>query len=335
MNQPSFSSSDLLANDKFVAWVYYPNPELETYWQQWLDQNPLRVNELSQARELLLVLKTDKVSFPIREKEQLREKLSAHSQGRTISYDRHPPKQYLIKWRPIGIAASLLVGVLLALVLLRPNSKSEIIIATQYGETRELTLPDGTEVLLNANSSIRYSAHEVPREVWLEGEAYFQVVKQKDAYTEQLEDFKVHTPNLTVRVLGTRFVVDSRKEQVVLDEGKVEVQPREDDQTNLSLSPGEMVTLNQQTKQLQLKQVNPYEYIAWKDNQLIFHETPLYEIAQLLQDRYGYQVEFKNQDIRLETFNGTFPADDLEVLFHTLKKSISLEIHEKKILINE
>ena len=196
-------------------------------------------------------------------------------------------------------------------------------------------MPDGTEVFLNANSTLRYSTEAIPREVWIEGEAYFQVVKQKNGLTQDLDDIKVHTQNLTVRVLGTRFVVDSRKEQVVLDEGKVEVHPRSNDQTNLSLVPGEMAVLNQETKQIKVSQVNPYEYIAWKDNQLIFNETPLYEIAQLLQDRYGYEVKFKPPATRLETFNGTFPANDLQVLFQTLEKSISLEINEKTMLINE
>ena len=141
-------------------------------------------------------------------------------------------------WRPIGIAASVLLVALLIGFLLRNSVPDETVVATQYGETQEFTLPDGTEVFLNANSTLRYSADETPREVWLEGEAYFQVVKQKNGLTKRADDFRVHTQNLTVRVLGTRFVVDSRKEQVVLDEGKVEVQPRTDGQSHLSLAPG-------------------------------------------------------------------------------------------------
>ncbi|WKN42362.1 FecR family protein [Tunicatimonas pelagia] len=335
MNQSPFSSSDLLTNDKFIAWVQSPTPELNNYWQQWLQRNPYREEELSEARELLLALRTDKEVFPQAEKQQLFEKLSAHSQGRSYSQINRPKVRSVNYWRPIGVAASVIIAALFVGLLIWSSQPNQMIIATQYGETQEFTLPDGTEVFLNANSTLRYSTEDTPREVWLEGEAYFQVVKQKNGLTQDLDDFKVHTRNLTVRVLGTRFVVDSRKEQVVLDEGKVEVQPRANDQTNLSLVPGEMAVLNQETKQIKVSQVNPYEYIAWKDNQLIFNETPLYEIAQLLQDRYGYEVKFKTPATRLETFNGTFPANDLQILFRTLEKSISLEVNEKTILINE
>ena len=55
-----------------------------------------------------------------------------------------------------------------------------------------------------------------------------------------------------------------------------------------------MAVLNRKTNQIKVTQVNSYDYIAWKDNQLIFNETPLYEIAQLLKERYGYEVKFAN-----------------------------------------
>lgn len=335
MNQSSFPPSGLLTDNTFIAWVRSPTSELNEYWQQWLDQNPHRAEELSQARQLLLTLQTDKDAFSTRDKQKLYEKLSAYSQSQTHS----PVSQFKVRsvnyWRPVSIAASVIIAVLLVGLLVLNSSPNEIVVATQYGETQEFALPDGTEVFLNANSTLRYSTNEATREVWLEGEAYFQVVKQQSIQTEELEDFKVHTQNLTVRVLGTRFVVDSRKEQVVLDEGKVEVQPRSDIQANLSLKPGEMAVLNRETNQINVTQVNSYEYIAWKDNQLIFSETPLYEIAQLLEERYGYDVKFENPATRQETFNGTFPADDLQILFQTLNKSISLKIKEKTILINE
>ncbi|MEM9832685.1 MAG: FecR domain-containing protein [Bacteroidota bacterium] len=335
MNQAAFSSSDLLFNDKFIAWVRSPTPELDSYWRKWLQQNPHRTDELSEARELLLALQTDQDGFPDNERQKLFEKLAAYSRDQARSQVNQSTVRSISRWRSTGIAASLVFAVLLAGLLIWTNSTERFTVATRYGETKEFTLPDGTEVFLNANSTLEYSTEDTPREVWLEGEAYFQVVNQKNARTAQLDDFKVHTSNLTVRVLGTRFVVDSRKEQVVLDEGKVEVQPRTDNQPNLSLVPGEMAVLNRTTQQIKVSQVNPYEYIAWKDNQLIFNETPLYEIARLLQDRYGYEVKFRNPAIRQETFNGTFPANDLQVLFQTLEKSISLKISDKTILFNE
>ena len=336
MNQSSLPPSSLFSNNRFIDWVRSPTPELDQYWQQWLIKNPHRADELAQAQRLLRGLQTDKTTFSTQDQRRLYEKLAVHSQKRTHTSVSQTKVRTVNYWRPIiGIAASVLLAALLIGFLIRNSVPSETVVATQYGETREFTLPDGTDVFLNANSTIRYAADETPREVWLEGEAYFQVVKQKNAVTKRADDFKVHTKNLTVRVLGTRFVVDSRKEQVVLDEGKVEVQPRTDYQSHLSLAPGEMAVLNQKTNQIKITRVNSYDYIAWKDNQLIFDETPLYEIAQLLEERYGYEVKFADPATRQETFNGTFPADDLQILFRTLKKSMSLEIKDKVILINE
>src|SRR5690606_15777064 len=120
--------------------------------------------------------------------------------------------------------------------LFKNQSSSWLQCTTGYGETRKINLPDGSLVVLNANSELKYESNwqQAPmREVWLQGEAFFEVVK-----TTEEKQFIVHTGSLDVEVLGTQFNVHNRhqKVQVVLSSGKVKLQPLER-QESLLMNP--------------------------------------------------------------------------------------------------
>ncbi len=96
-------------------------------------------------------------------------------------------------------------------------------ISTATGQTRNVRLPDNSEVTLYANSSMRYAqqwSDETPRAVWLEGTADFLVAHRNDTASARL--FRVHTPDLTVEAVGTTFRVRQRPEctHVCLTSGK-------------------------------------------------------------------------------------------------------------------
>ncbi|MBK8505327.1 MAG: FecR domain-containing protein [Saprospiraceae bacterium] len=101
------------------------------------------------------------------------------------------------------------------------HSDNESIYTAGFGERQKIVLPDGSAVDLNANSSLRLGSQWVEgiQEVWLEGEAYFEVEKNLSKGVK----FTVHTNGPDVEVVGTHFNVDSRKEEtrIYLEEGKV------------------------------------------------------------------------------------------------------------------
>ncbi|MDF9798889.1 transmembrane sensor [Catalinimonas alkaloidigena] len=201
--------------------------------------------------------------------------------------------------------------------------------STAYGEVRTIELPDGSEVMLNANSSLRlhddWDEEEV-REVWLTGEGFFSVL-----HTEEDQQFVVHTrQGLSVEVLGTKFNVNDRQAriQVVLNEGKVKVKaPAEVDEEERLLMPGEMLEFSQEGMHQQA--VNTELYTSWRHNRLQFENTPLDEVFGLIRDNYGYEVQFEDSGIADLRFSGSNAADDPKLLLQTLSKSFKLDIHKR------
>jgi ferric-dicitrate binding protein FerR (iron transport regulator) len=192
-------------------------------------------------------------------------------------------------------------------------------------------LPDESIVTLNGNSSIWYEStwkEDKDREVHLIGEAFFSV-RHKPSHTR----FLVHTSQLQVEVLGTKFNVSDRKDktQVVLLEGKVELTHlKRNNKEKLLMKPGELVVVSPGERVMAQKIVKPEVYASWKDNELTFDETPLGEIASLLEENYGYQVTFSDAALAQKKFNGVFPADDLSLLFEAISTSFGIKIIQDK-----
>lgn len=196
------------------------------------------------------------------------------------------------------------------------------VVQTAFGETRHITLEDGTQVVLNANSTLRYDREDL-REVWLDGEAYFRVT-----HTIEHDTFRVHTADLAVNVLGTAFNVHTRHEatSVVLNEGKVTLElTQSDDIGPLGMEPGERVSFSQKTKSLEKDYVDPQNYTAWTEGAILFDHTSLREIATLLEDTYGVRVVVADPQLLKKELSGQVDLQ-LNIIITLLEKSFGLEI---------
>ena len=199
---------------------------------------------------------------------------------------------------------------------------------TRYGEITTVTLPDGSTVTLNANSSLRYAEPWDPRqarEVWLDGEAYFSVV-----HTDNDQRFHVHlTDDFRVEVLGTEFNVKDRhrRAQVVLHAGRVRLaidgaeQPQ-----SVRMQPGELVEYSEVDRTLTQELVNPTPYAAWRQRQLVFERMPLREIADALEDHYGVRVTIADDDLAQTQLTGAFPLRNLDMILAVLPTIANVEV---------
>lgn len=154
------------------------------------------------------------------------------------------------------------------------------------GHDYHLTLADGTQVWLNAESRLEFPDrfNNDTREVRLKGEAYFEV--KKDAK----RPFIVHTDYLTTRVLGTSFNVraySARDAAVTLVSGRVKVNAGETAQV---LKPGQQASLSK--SQLTVKDVDTYPITQWKEGFFYFDNQPLFKIMQELARWYNVNVSF-------------------------------------------
>lgn len=212
---------------------------------------------------------------------------------------------------------------------------------TSYGEVKNILLPDSSKIILNANSSIRMVQHSQEdgiSEVWLEGEAYFQVRKRTSAGKK----FVVHTRQLDVEVLGTKFNVNTRREHAVvaLEEGKVQLSVNgaartSPEKSKMVLRPGQVADVDS-TRKLQLgSDKDVHVRSGWSRNEFHFDYTPLAEVARLIEDTYGYSMEAKDTTVFQMVVSGDLRASNLQELVNVLEVALklSMQIENKKIYV--
>ncbi|OUJ72337.1 FecR family protein [Hymenobacter crusticola] len=211
--------------------------------------------------------------------------------------------------------------------------------STAYAQTRLVHLPDGSDVTLNAHSTLRYTDtwnNKAAREVWLDGEAYFAV-----KHLSENQRFIVHTTaGFNVEVLGTKFTVYRRQEQarVVLLSGKVRVAFADSSKRKpIILKPGELLqTSDKQPQRLLHQAVQTDAYAAWRNDKMVFNKTPLAELVMRLRDTYGVKVTVKNTELNQRKLTGTIPLSDLDLLCETLEETFHLraEHHQNSIILS-
>ena len=243
------------------------------------------------------------------------------------SYDK-VGERLLFKY--VSVAATILL--LLAAGAYWWSQPEWIEVKTAFQETKQVTLPDGTDVTLNASSVIRYAVdldQQDIREVWIQGEVFFDVKSLNKAESIKKIPFIVNTEVLQIQVLGTQFNVKDRngKAEVVLKEGKIRLSHQQNTALEkLDMEPGQKVLADSLTG-LQLSEVDePELYFSWQRNALYFDNESLGDIAVELQNHYGIDIQFTDKTIRDLKFTGSVPADQLEVLMVSLEKSFNLNI---------
>lgn len=192
-----------------------------------------------------------------------------------------------------------------------------------YGKTFVVTLSDGTVVNMNAGSSLKYPVQFIKghnREVVLEGEAFFDVTKDK------AHPFIVKTRGVDVRVLGTKFNVSSYKEDVdintVLVEGSVSLSSADTPNEKAMLVPGEKGTWNNQKRAIAVEKVDTRFYTQWMNGELVFRKTPFKDILIKLERSYNVTIENNRKDLSDKKFNASFNKniESIEVVLETMSK---------------
>ena len=277
----------------------------------------------------------------------------AESEGRHIEL---PEEQNRFSRRRIWMAAaSVLVLVSAGWFWMNNNRpttaepKQEAIEAKNGSRSRSL-LPDGTTVWLNAGSKLSYDDDftGATREVRLEGEAFFDVVKQPD------RPFIVHTSGIDIKVLGTAFNVKSYPEdktvETTLYRGLVRVfRETESEKKAIQLKPNEKLILakeaaipaqdlSKEVKSPSVKEVlNPGFTIAhidstkkeserfetaWIYSRLEFRGDSFEELARKLERWYNITIVFKDEKVKQLNFNGSFEKETAAQAFAALKSAV-------------
>mgnify|MGYP003193325469 CR=1 FL=1 len=225
------------------------------------------------------------------------------------------------------IAAILLIPLLSVLsgyLYFNPVNQEEgignLVVHADRGERSGVTLPDGTQVKLNAESSLSYT-HDFGRElrqVNLEGEAYFEVTRNED------KPFVVHTKYLDIEVLGTSFNVYSYERENVMEmaliSGRIKIQTCSEPSRVVYLKPNEKALFNKESGIITVEKTDNRFETAWLRGDLVFRSTTLSDVLAKLERRYGVNIHLNDSSLANDLFTGNFDSEYIVEVMDLLER---------------
>jgi len=326
------SESDLLekwlSDDSFINWARNANGEHFQQWESYFEQHPEQIELAEMGKYALLNLnKKEHLVDPMRSQLALERLKNTMTQKVLRKKQKTKVVPFFKRWQAAA-AILLLLGMSFWGYYQNSSASNQVLIATNFGETKEITLEDQSKVVLNANSTLAYN-RQSPRKVRLEGEAFFEVAK-KPATGEQ---FQVITNDLTVEVLGTIFNVKNRAGQtkVFLKEGKVVLDVAKKEGGKIEMVPGELISYSKnEQKIIEKRKANALENTSWKDGIIRFKETPLSEVLSEISTIYGVKFELADPLNGNQLFSGGIPTQNKDIMLTTLTEVFSVEITQKE-----
>lgn len=363
-----FSVEDFVWDNFFRQWVLLPDRESDALWSNWLSENPQMTGKVNQAREIVFALK---VSEPDLTDEEIRQTVN-----QTISQTSQPNKsqglEHKTQIRPLyrtvwfRIAASIVVlagiGWLSKRMMVKETFQPDSSIAVKTGEAgngfvkkvnntekpMRIVLRDKSSIVLTPGSYITYKDQFVTdkREVFLVGEAFFEVTKDTE------HPFFVYANELVTKVLGTSFTVraleSSREITVEVKTGRVSVFAKSDrgakeklennQLVGLVLSPNQKIIYKRDEVRLVRALVEKPEMILPEGQrpQFEFEDTPVTEVFQIIQKAYGVEILYDAELLKDCPLTATLDNQPLNEKLTIICKAIeaNYEILDGQIVIH-
>ena len=210
-------------------------------------------------------------------------------------------------------------------------------IAIPRGGEFHLTMADGTQVWLNADTRLKYPVNfnGKTREVFLQGEAYFEVAPNAE------QPFLVNTTRGCIQVLGTAFNVrdyaEEKKVVTVLESGKVRYTTAGKQQESRELRPGFLLE-DVEGQHLHARQVNTRLYTEWRNGKYIFENASVEEIMSTLQRWYNIDVIYADEKVKQLHFTGDLERyETFDVFLHFMETGgdIRFQIKDNIVIVNK
>jgi transmembrane sensor len=323
-----YQTEDFLRDESFINWVLDPEEAGNQAWTEWMNSNPAKKEEAQKAVDIIRSFDFKKEPVADNFYADLKKRID-----RTVA--EHQPVKKTARVFPVWLkVAAILIGILVGggvlFYFLKPTYT---VISTPYATIKTVNLPDGSEVVLNANSTLRYPGrwNNSKREVWINGEAFFKV-RHLDA-NGTAQHFKVYAGAAEVEVLGTEFNVKSinNSTEVLLRQGKVMFRvPASHAQT--ILQPNDYCQYNAGAGKIVASVANPVLYTGWMEHKYRFEKTPAAEVCETLKEYFGYNFIIRKPELAQQPVSGTLELENEQVMLHVLSEllnaSVTKEGHE-------
>lgn len=360
MSRSEYTIEDFVLDPEFRLWVLTPNKSNRALWEEFLLEHPHKKEDVQKAR-LLVINMSRKVNPWTAEKEEtLWQKIEdsvattevANKESKVISIS--PTVQLERKDRgvlPSGIRKSkTFVNLTFLLIFLMAGGLTYLLMTAEVfqpqgeivqvewvehkvpkGQKSVFMLTDGTRITANAETILRHvkNFEAEKREIYLEGEAYFEVAK------DEKKPFSVHSGELVTTAIGTAFnikAIEGKELKVSLLEGKVKVASSTEEEF---LMPGKAASFSNNEKGIEVSDFDEEEVLAWTKKIIYLKDTDILEVFDILEKWYGVDIEFVNNPKRDTKVTGKYQDQTLKNLLSGLSYSagFNYEINAKHIKI--
>lgn len=264
--------------------------------------------------------------------QKISQKISVQPESRQITPEPQI-KDYRWLWK---VAAGLVLILGTVLVLFRNKTDLQtpalayIKHETASGISSKITLPDGSTVWLNGNSSLRYPKQFAAnaREIQLEGEAFFDVAKDPG------KPFRISAGETITEVKGTSFNVDASagQEEIIVSvvTGKVELREEDQPENRVLLTPNQTGRFNAAVRKVTAEATADLNFMAWQTGILRFQDADLEIVAHDLEKFYGKKVIFRNEKLKKCHLTSTFDHQSVEEVLEVMHLTLGLTFSSEK-----
>lgn len=354
---------DLLIDDTFQQFCSEENEQCVAYWKNYILQHPEQQEIINRAQRLYHIL-TGHKKTKNQQVEKLRIELSKDASVPSVKSLWNKPSS----WAKVAAAVVVLGFAYYAYdrsndTIDNPIEMASIqqVYETKKGEKKTFILDDGTSVTLNSASKLQVDEKfgKSNRQVFLEGEAYLDVKKDKD------KPFVLHTNEFDIHVLGTSFNVksypDELSSEALLIEGLIELKSKGKNENSIIIKPNQKVTIYKNgllakpkiavnkspktkadVKEIAIQDVkndanDEILDIVWKENKLAMVDQDFNELKAILERWYNVDITLNGENIGNYRFTATFREENIDQVLKALQKvkPFNYEIHGKNVTIFE
>lgn len=329
-----YTLSDFLEDDSFVRWAINAEPEANVFWKEVINTYPEKEEIMNQAVEIVTAYRSQDTFTNEMGRQQLWNRIQ------TEITRQEEPVAARVKSMPLYMKVAAAIALLIAAIavywFLGDHRES---VHTAYNEVTKVVLPDHSVVTLNGNSTLYYNDRWTDgtlREVWLEGEAFFNVkhINKDTLNIREGERFLVHGRDVEIEVLGTSFNVrdQAEKTDVTLITGRVKVvlsSPSDDTVTNVIMLPGDYAEFANQNLIAKKKLEKPQQSTAWINQDFVFTDALLKEIVKTLVQFHGYKVDVKDDRLLNLKIEGEISVSSIPELLAAVSATLELNVEQK------
>ncbi len=346
-NYTQYRREDFLADESFTNYLLQKNKTDIQIWEKWISENPQCCDEVNQARLLFFLIREQQhlSALPSDNKEienqyskfrlllnenafESQVEVKLYSKDKSIN--RKSPIRRIV-WQAASVAAVLIMAFSLWFYFgAEKNGNEYLPYAKTTDAVKDVTLPDGSRILLNSYSSLEVAKtyNDNKREVLLNGSAFFRV------YKDHTKPFIVTTGSIKTTALGTAFYIYNLQPGAIsisLLEGKVRV---EGNKNFVELLPGEKAFSNSGDAIFK-NTFNKNQLIGFTNGKIQFEHANLGEIKTILAEYFNKEVLIEGKPPKIN-FTGNFDSKKIETILEALQftYNISYKSEGQKLIIS-